>query len=88
MELSIDTSQPFAMARLTGRLTGEDSSTLMARLGPVMPGRETRLAIGLQEVTSIDSGGLSCLIAIVTKARLGEGRVILVGPSKFVQAVL
>jgi anti-anti-sigma regulatory factor len=31
---------------------------------------------------------LSCLIAIVTKARLGEGRVILVGPSKFVQAVL
>ena len=88
MEIIIDTSKPFGAVQLKGRLGVGDAQWLMEELEPLMRGRETKLAIGLAEVTSIDSGGLSCLINVVTRARLSEGRVILVGPAKFVEGVL
>ncbi|MCP4245974.1 MAG: STAS domain-containing protein [bacterium] len=88
MQITIDDNGPFAIVRVTGHLSGEDARRLTEEVHPLMRGRETRLAVGLEELKTVDSAGLSCLIGIVTRARLGQGQAVLVGPSKFVRGVL
>lgn len=88
MQITIDDQGPFAIVRVTGQLTSQDAQRLTDEVHPLMRGRETRLAVGLAELETVDSAGLSCLIGIVTRARLEQGRAVLVGPSKFVRGVL
>jgi anti-anti-sigma factor len=88
MELNIDTSAPFTVARVNGSLGVDDEAELIERLQPLVADRRAKLAIVLSAVTTIDSSGLGALIGLVTRARMREGRVILVAPAPFVQGVM
>jgi anti-anti-sigma factor len=88
MELTIDTSGPFTVARINGGLGVDDEAELIERLQPLVADRRAKLAIVLSTVTSINSSGLSALIGLVTRARMCEGRVILVAPTPFVRGVM
>ena len=88
MELTIDTSGPFTVAQVKGSFTSGDESEFIDRLNPTAAGLEAKLAVVLEEVGSIDSSGLGALISLVARARMREGRVILVGPTAFVRGVM
>ena len=89
MDISIDTSGPFAVVRPRGDLTLEAAEQLSDELdNPELSAPRTKVAVVLNEVTAIDSAGLGALISLVTRSRLREGRVIIVGPNKFVRGVM
>ena len=87
MELQVDRNGPFPVARLSGELTSQDARTLSDSLYDFVAGRGAKLAIDLSALESIDSSGLSALISLVTRARLGGGQVVLVAPTSFVSGV-
>ena len=88
MQVSIDTSGTYAVARLEGALGQEDLDSLMTELLPLVDQPKSQLIVDLSRVDTIDSSGLNVLINLVIRSRLHEGRVILVGPNKFVSGVL
>ncbi len=88
MELTIDTSGTFTVARVKGALSAEDQAEFVERLHLLAEGSKAKLAVVMNDVASIDSSGLGGLIGLVTRARMREGRVILVGPTAFVQGVM
>ena len=88
MELTIDTAGPFAVARVRGSLGTGDEAEFTERLHPLAANPQAKLAIVLSELASIDSSGLGSLIGLVTRARMREGRVILVEPTAFVRGVM
>lgn len=69
-------------------MSGMDADQLNQALGETPYGDQARLAFDLSGLKSIDSTGLAALIAIVTRSRLTQGRVVLVSPSPFVAGVL
>ena len=89
MDIAIDTSGPFAVVRPRGDLTLEAAEQLSDELDhPELSAPRAKVAVVLNEVTAIDSSGLGALISLVTKSRLREGRVIIVGPNRFVRGVM
>lgn len=88
MDIELDTGGPFPIARLSGSIGLEDKSSFLERMHELLAERHPKVAIDLSEVDTIDSSGLSSLIEIVTRSRLNEGRVILIGPTPFVRSVL
>ncbi len=87
MKISIDDSRGFPVAHLLGGFSCEDSELFIQQMHPLVSTRGGRLAFCLEKLTSIDSSGLSCLINIVTRARLAEGQVVLVGPTEPIKGV-
>ena len=87
MKLQVDRDGPFPIARLSGGLSGGDADDLASALQDFVAGREAKLAIDLAALESIDSSGLSALISLVTRARLGGGQAVLVAPTSFVSGV-
>ena len=77
----------FVLAHLSGELTASVAEDVRDDLQGLASERGTKLAINLSELNMIDSSGLSILMSIVTRARLAEGRVILVSPTAFVTSV-
>ena len=88
LDIQLDRTRNFPVTRLSGALSGLDADQLSATLGELPYGEEARLAIELSGLRSIDSNGLAALIAVVTRSRLTQGRVVLVAPSPFVAGVL
>ena len=88
MEIVIDDSQGYRVARLRGDFGLDDGDRILERLQPLVADPESKLAVMLDEVTFINSSGLNSLIAVGTHARLSRGRLILVAPSNFVKGVL
>lgn len=88
LDIQMDRTRSFPVARLSGALSGLDADQLSDALGELPYGEEARLAIDLSGLRSIDSNGLAVLIAVVTRSRLTRGRVVLVAPSPFVAGVL
>lgn len=88
MEISIDQSKPYTVARITGALGAEDTEPFIEQMHPLVAQRGSKLIIGLDQVPSISSSGLSALVSIATHARLAQGRVILVAPASFVKSIL
>jgi len=88
MNISIDTTGMFPVARLSGDFGLDDGDQLLEQLQPLVAEAGSRLAIVLEDVTFINSSGLDALIALGTRARLSQGRLVLVAPSKFVRGVL
>ena len=88
MEISIDTSGPYGVVHLKGSLGPEDEQQFAEELYPLVADPQAKLAVVLTDVTFIGSSGLGGLISLVTRARLREGRVILVGPTRFVRGVM
>jgi anti-sigma B factor antagonist len=87
-EITMDRTRSFPVARLAGALGGLDTDQLNDALGEMPYGEQARLAFDLSGLKSIDSSGLAALIAIVTRSRMSQGRVVLVAPSPFVAGVL
>ncbi len=88
MEVSVDLSQPYAVVRLSGSLDAEDREALVEQMHPLVAEQGSKLVIGLDQLRSISSGGLSALVSVTTHARLAEGRVILVAPTRVVRGSL
>ncbi|MBU0717942.1 MAG: STAS domain-containing protein [Planctomycetes bacterium] len=88
MDLRIDSSGSFPLAIVSGELTDTDAGELTEALHDLVAGERAKLAIDLAGLQSLNSSGLSALIGLVTRARLGDGQVILIAPTPFVAGVL
>ncbi|MFQ5489493.1 MAG: STAS domain-containing protein [Phycisphaerae bacterium] len=88
MDMQLDTEAAFPVVRLCGGIGLEDKTRFLERMHDLLAQRHPKVVIDLSEVDSIDSSGLSSLIEVVTRARLKEGRVILIGPNPFVRSVM
>lgn len=88
MNLEIDTTGSFVTATLSGELGSSDVESFADALHDHAAGEGAKLAIDLTALESTDSTGLSALISLVTRARLSQGRVILVAPTPLVSGTL
>ncbi len=94
LSIEIDDSQPqgglpgFTVARLTGELGTTDVARFIDTLYEYAAGDGAMLAVDLSGLDAIDSRGLSALIQLVTRSRMSQARVILVGPNPMVGGVL
>ncbi len=87
MELKVDTSRAFPVACASGEIRSEDMQLFLDELHPLVAESGARLAVDLSGVTFVDSTGLTCLINLVTRARLSGARAVLVAPTSFVAGV-
>ncbi len=87
MEIDVDTSAAYTVARLKGEFGMDDGQAVLDELQPLVAEAGAGLALVLDEVSYINSSGLNALIGLGTRARLSQGRLVLVAPSKFVQSV-
>ena len=74
-------------AVLRGELIGTEVPDVTESLENVVTGEDGRLIIDLTELSSLDSSGLAALIHLTNRARLTGGKLMLVGPSPFVNGV-
>ena len=88
LNLKVDTTGSFVTAGVCGDLGSSDVESFADALHEHAAGEGAKLAIDLAALESIDSTGLSALINLVTRARLSQGRVILVAPTPLVSGVL
>lgn len=86
--IDCDNSGPVVVVKLSGTLGSENTEEFDTFLDQYIPESGAALLVELSQLESIDSSGLGAIIKLVTRARLGQGEVILVGPSAFVQGVL
>ena len=87
MDLQVDDSGSFVVARATGELHALEADYFVESLHDHVCGEDARVAIDLSELQSIDSSGLAALINLVTRARVAEGQVVLVAPPPFVAGI-
>ncbi len=88
MDIQLDTSEPFAVARVIGELRADEAEVFTEALQELGCAENAALAIDLSGVTGIDSSGLGALVHLVARANVTHGRVVLVAPSPFVSGVL
>lgn len=88
MEIEINTTGPFTIAKISGVLTAQHTEAFTEGLQDLVHGDGAILAIDLSELTMLDSSGLAALIGLVTRSRLTNGRVALVAPTPFVRGIL
>ena len=87
MDIQIDNSGPFTIARISGNLIGQDVVRFTEELQELVSGEGSALAVELSALDLIDSSGLAALMNLVTRARLSNGKVVLVSPSAFVAGI-
>jgi anti-anti-sigma factor len=87
VELRLDEHGPFTIAALSGDFGAADAPSFLETLHDAVSGAGAALAIDLAGLTAIDSTGLSALINLVARARLTQGRVVLVAPPPFVTGI-
>ncbi|UCE62279.1 MAG: STAS domain-containing protein [Phycisphaerales bacterium] len=87
MEIQIDSSGPFPVANITGELVGTEVERFAEELHELVAGQGAALAVVLSSLDLIDSKGLAALMNLVTRARLSDGKVVLVKPSAFVEGI-
>ena len=88
LNIDIDKSRDFTVAKVSGELGVADVERFAETLHEHAVGEGTTLAVDLSTLESIDSSGLSGLIHVTTRARLSRGHVILVAPTPLVSGVL
>lgn len=88
MDIQVDSTRPFVVAKLVGDFTARYSDVFTEQLQEFAHGEQAALAIDLSQLTLIDSTGLAAMINLVTRSRLSSGRVVLVAPSAFVRGIL
>ncbi len=86
--IDCDTSGPFVVVKLSGTLRAENTEEFDTFFDQYIPESGAALLVEMSQLELIDSSGLGAIIKLVTRARLVQGDVILVGPSAFVQGVL
>ena len=88
MDIHIDRSGPFAVAKVSGAITAAEAEDFAEPLEELASGSGAALAIDLSGVTTLDSSALGAMIRIVTRSRLTEGQVVFVAPSAFLAGIL
>ena len=88
LDLQIAMRDGMVVATLIGELGATTTEHFADELEECVAGEGARLVLDLSQVDMIDSRGLSAMINLVTRARLSQGRVILVGPKPLVAGVL
>ena len=83
----IEEQATIVVASLRGELTASQSEGFVEELHDHIDREKPRVALDLSEVTLIDSTGLSLLMTLVSRARLANGAVVLVSPTKFVRSI-
>ncbi len=87
MDLQIDSTGPFTLAKVSGELTGQDVEQFTEELYGFVAGQAATLALDLSALDLIDSKGLAALIDLSTRARLSYGKMVLVQPPAFVMGI-
>ncbi len=87
MDISIDTSGPIIVAKLSGEFNLGDEQIIAGELQSLVAERGSKLAIDLSGLDQINSMGLSELINVVIRSRLSKSQVVLVNPSAFVRGI-
>ncbi|MEE8169143.1 MAG: STAS domain-containing protein [Phycisphaerae bacterium] len=88
MSLSIEPQADARFVRLAGELAGEDSKALSDAVNELLDGGASRIVLDMSGVAYVNSGGLGALVQITAKVNARQGRLLLAGPSPFVQGVL
>lgn len=88
MDIQVDTTGPFAVARLSGELNAQHVDAFTEQLQEFAHGDGAQLVLDLSGLALINSIGLSAMINLVTRSRLSNGTVVLVGPTAFVRGIL
>ena len=87
MNLTIDQSGSFPVAKMSGEWRSSDGEDHHETLHALVAEPDARLAIDLSGLKMLDSHALSVLINLGTRARLSRARMVLVAPSPFVAGV-
>jgi anti-anti-sigma factor len=88
VDVKIDNLGAFAVAKVTGDLRADTAERFAEELDEYASGAGSPLAVDLSDVATMDSSGLAALIQLTSRARLSQGRVVLIAPSPFVSGIL
>lgn len=86
--ISVETDGSIPVARVSGELNGSCQEEFLDTIVEFVSPSKAKLVLDLAGLKTVDSSGLSALINLVTRARLGGGNVALVSPSAFVSGVM
>ncbi len=87
MDIQIESSEAFAVAKVSGELIGKEVERFTEELHELVSGEGSALAVDLSALELIDSSGLAAMMNLVTRARLSDGNVVLVSPTAFVAGI-
>ena len=88
MNVTTERSERFTIIKPLGAVQRETAEEVLEEIGRVVDQDVKRIALDLSNVDVVDSHGLSCMINAVTRARLRDAEVVLVGPTSFVTGLL
>ena len=88
IDVRIDKSKSFTLAKVSGELRGEGSKQFSDAMRDFASIQNDAVAIDLSGVSSVDSSGLGALIHLVARANVTGVRIVLVAPSPFVSGIL
>ena len=73
---------------MSGELNGSCQEEFLDAIVEFVSPSKAKLVLDLAGLKTVDSSGLSALINLITRARLGGGTVAIVSPRAFVKGVL
>ncbi len=86
--INVETDGSIPVARVSGELNGSCQEEFLDAIVEFVSASKAKLVLDLADLETVDSSGLSALINMVTRARLGGGNVALVSPSAFVNGLM
>lgn len=86
-EINVISEKPFIKVEVSGDLQADGTDDFTDTLFEHVAEPNAKVILDLHQLESIDSSGLNAMIQVVTRARLGHGRVILVNPQPLVAGV-
>ncbi len=88
LTITVERNGSIPIARVAGELNGSCQEEFLDTVVEFVSASKAKLVLDLAGLETVDSSGLSALINLVTRARLGGGNVALVSPSAFVNGVM
>ncbi len=88
MNVTTERTKGFTVIQPLGAVQRETADEILEEIGRVVDQDVKRIVLDLSRADTVDSHGLSCMISAVTRARLREADVVLVGPRPFVIGLL
>jgi len=87
VDISIEQNGAYVVAHVSGALDMSTVEEFSNALHDYATGDSAKLAVEMSRLESVDSTGLSALMTLVTRARLSQGKVVLVAPTPLVRGV-
>jgi anti-anti-sigma factor len=83
MDIQVESHGASQIVRISGKLTSECSSELQRRLDSALAKEGIQeVIVDLKEVPFIDSSGVGEILRLFKRARVTEGRVVLMNPNR------